>query len=176
VTRFALVALLAALALMPRDGGAQPRQIVVGIDPAFWDVTVAGAQAWEDAGAVDFVYVEGCGAGTLNVCWGDWTIYQPGWVAGFVVDWNTIMVWMPDLFFAATACHEFGHALGLWYERSDGASCMTQHLPQVAAPDATDLANLGIVTPREQNLPVTEAIVRAPLHDGTGGPLMELYP
>ena len=40
--RFALIALLAALALLPHDGAAQSRQIAVGVDPAFWDVTLAG--------------------------------------------------------------------------------------------------------------------------------------
>jgi hypothetical protein len=168
MARLALVALFAAIALLPHDGTAQPRQIVVGVDPAFWDVTVAGGQAWEDAGAVDFVYVDGCGAGALNVCRG--VAPDTSWVSGYVSALNLIEVYIPDLFFPATACHELGHALGLWYERADGASCMTQHLPQVAAPDAIDLANLGIVAPHARNVPDAE-VLRPPLHDGTGGPM-----
>jgi hypothetical protein len=146
---------LLALLLAVRIWSDAPPVVTVGVDPAFWDVAVQGGDAWNLA--VDFAYVEGCGNGTLNVCWGDPAIYQPGWVSGYLPDEHLIMVWIPALFFPATACHEFGHALGLWYERSDGLSCMTQHLPQVATPDDQDLAALGVE-------------VIWPTHDGTGGP------
>lgn len=163
---------VALFALLPFQSAANdPPVITVGVEPDLWGVVLAGGQSWEDAGAVDFVYVEGCGSGTLNVCWGGALVAQgPGWVSAFTPAYNLISVWIPDMFFPATACHEFGHALGLWYERYDGLSCMTQYLPQVAAPDAQDLAALGV---EAQIVPV-EAIVPEAVsstHDGTGGPL-----
>ena len=146
---------LLALLLAVRIWSDAPPVVTVGVDPAFWDVAVQGGDAWNLA--VDFAYVEGCGNGTLNVCWGDPAIYQPGWVSGYLPDEHLIMVWIPDLFTPAVACHEFGHALGLWYERYDDLSCMHWSLPSHAYPDDQDLAALGIE-------------VIWPTHDGTGGP------
>jgi hypothetical protein len=175
VVRVVLVALIATL-LFAQTAVAHEHEpagtIVLGVDPAFYVPTMLAANTWTNTGYVAFTVVAGCGNGELNVCWGP-PGYDPSWVSGYNTDAHVIWVWMPDLFTEAVACHELGHALGLWYERYDDLSCMHHSQPSHAYPDAQDLAALGMSVPI---VPEEAIIPPAPLHDGTGGPLMEMYP
>jgi hypothetical protein len=148
--------------------------ITVGVDPAFWDAAIAGGDVWYPA--ADFEYIEGCGNGQVNVCWGDPALQGPGQLAGYDPHTGIIHVWSAVDFSPARACHEFGHVLGLWwygpngelvpYHRYDDLSCMSDNIRadgtlSVPYPDAADFEALGVVFP----VP--------PLHDGTGGPFFD---
>ena len=122
--------------------------IVVSADPLLYDRVVAGAQAWNDTGYVNFVVIIGtCYEGHYTFCLKEGQGADPNHVALFKYPGRVIEVYNSSLFSAAFACQELGHVLGLHYHRNDYLSCMTNPLPTVAAPDAIDLANLGYVAP-----------------------------
>lgn len=158
----ACVALLCVLFASPLTAAStqQPPlgSFVVGADPAILGIVQEGVVGWNATGAVAFSVVEGCGVGDVFFC------IEPTERADSIAGWNivpgnriSVNPGMMHLFEPSTVCHELGHFLGLrWfadgsiYHRSDGLSCMSVWSPdRPAAPDAIDLANLGVAVAAE---------------------------
>lgn len=142
-----IIACVVALAMMSSPVQAQD-SIVVGVDPAMYDIVVAGVKGWNEAGLDFVVHPTGCGTGDVTFCYsGDpWSVGgNEAWVAWYVIGSDTIYVsTVSDYsFLPTTVCHELGHWLGLHYHRTDGASCMSDNGQTSASPDRTDLDNLG---------------------------------
>lgn len=160
--RVLLAVLIAPLFVAPSAAQGPPLgTFVVGSDPAIAGVVAAGVEGWNATGAVAFVVAGGCGEGDVYFC------LQATENQGAIAEWDfedtsliRVAPTMLHLFGPSSACHELGHFLGLHYHRGDGLSCLSSYSPgRPAAPDAVDLANLGVsqappAAPGQQNAPV----------------------